>query len=351
MSRKRKIRAGVEAVLSRLPFRLVRSAVRTTIFCPFYHCVTDTPGDHVKHLFPIRSSRTFQADLELLARSFTPVTLNDLIAHAREDRAVPPRAMFLSFDDGLREIADEIAPVCRKVGVPATFFVNSASLDNRFLCFRNKASLLIESLSRSGSSSIREVARLIGLPDDASSDNVIQRIATARVADSPILDAIAPVVGADFATFLRRNRPYLATQEIQTLRTQGFEVGAHSIDHPHYADLTLPEQVRQTEDCATDLKARFGLKRISFAFPFTSDDVGQQFFEEMFGRNIVDLIFCVGSMPANHPRILQRMWMETDAHMPARRMIQHFYARELSGQIARRVKGSTARWQSSQGEV
>ena len=55
--------------------------------------------------------------------------------------------MFLSFDDGLREIANEIAPLCRQVGVPATFFVNSASLDNRFLCFRNKASLLIEKLS------------------------------------------------------------------------------------------------------------------------------------------------------------------------------------------------------------
>ena len=68
------------------------------------------------------------------------------------------------------------------------------------------------------------------------------------------------MLGVDFETFLRQHRPYLTSEEIQTLRTQGFEIGAHSIDHPHYADLTLAEQVRQTEHCATDLKARFGLK-------------------------------------------------------------------------------------------
>jgi peptidoglycan/xylan/chitin deacetylase (PgdA/CDA1 family) len=336
MSLKRKISAGMDAVFSRLPFQLVQ----TDVFCPFYHCVANTPGDHLKHLFPIRDPRTFLADLEFLARSFTPITLNNMIAHAREDRPVSPRAMFLSFDDGLREIANEIAPLCTRVGVPATFFVNSASVDNRILCFRHKASLLIETLFRSGPSSIREVARLTGLPDDASPDDVIRKVAAARAADTPILDRIAVVVGVDFEAFLHRNQPYLTSEEIQTLRTQGFEIGAHSIDHPHYADLTLAEQVRQTEHCAADLKARFGLERISFAFPFTSDGVDQQFFDDMLRRDVVDLIFCVGGMPVNSRRLLQRTWMETDSHMPVSRIIRHSYARKLSGQISHQLKAA-----------
>ena len=324
-------------MLSCLPLQLFWN----DIFCPFYHCVTDRPGDHVKHLYPIRDPRTFLADLEFLARSFTPVTLSDLIAYAREDRTVPPRAMFLSFDDGLKEIANEIAPLCRQVGMPATFFLNSASLDNRFLCFRNKASLLIKSLFRSRSTAIREVARQIDLPDDTSRDDVISRVAAARAADTHFLDRIAGVLGVDFETFLRQHRPYLTSEEIHTLRSQGFEIGAHSIDHPHYADLTLAEQVHQTEHCATDLKARFGLERISFAFPFTSDGVDQPFFDDMLARDVVDLIFCVGTMPSNNRCILQRTWIEIDAHMPARQIIQHFYAKKLSGHISCKLRGFT----------
>jgi peptidoglycan/xylan/chitin deacetylase (PgdA/CDA1 family) len=309
--------------------RLTDPGIRSESFCPFYHCATDTPGDHVKYLFPIRDPRTFLSDLEFLARSFTPVTLNDLIAHAREDHPLPPRSMFLSFDDGLREIASVVGPLCRQVGVPATFFVNSASLDNRFLCFRHKASVLIETLSECGASSIKEVARLIHLGDSTSRGDVIKQVAAARAADTPILNGIARLLGVDFEAFLRDNRPYLTSEEVQTLRTQGFEIGAHSIDHPHYADLKLGEQIHQTQTCARDLKARFGLERISFAFPFTSDDVETEFFDDMLGRDVVDLIFCVGAMPVNNRRILQRTWMEVDRRMPAHQIVQHFYVKKF----------------------
>ncbi len=308
------------------------------IFCPFYHCVTDEPGDHVKRLFPIRNPRTFRDDLEFLAHSFAPLSLSDLVNHAREGRPLPPRAMFLSFDDGLREVADEIAPLCKRVGVPATFFLNSASLDNRFLCFRHKASLLIENLSNTHPSLITEVARLMGLPDGVQPEIVIQRVADARVRDTHTLDLIARVVELDFETFLHQRQPYLTTKEVQTLLVQGFEIGAHSVDHPHYSDLPLPQQVCQTVDCARDLKARFGLERISFAFPFTSDGVEQPFFDEVLGREIVDLIFCVGAMPANETRVLQRAWMESDAHLPVQRIMRDFHTKELSGRLLSGIK-------------
>jgi len=58
------------------------------------------------------------------------------------------QSFFLSFDDGLREPLDIIAPILKQKGVPATFFVNTATLDNLEMLYRHKASLLVDHVRR-----------------------------------------------------------------------------------------------------------------------------------------------------------------------------------------------------------
>ena len=54
------------------------------------------------------------------------------------------KQMVLSFDDGLVECHQVIAPLLMTKGVPATFFLNNHFIDNRDLFFRYKASLIID---------------------------------------------------------------------------------------------------------------------------------------------------------------------------------------------------------------
>ena len=41
------------------------------------------------------------------------------------------RCLHLTFDDGFRELHDVVAPILLRKGIPATFFVNSAFIDNK----------------------------------------------------------------------------------------------------------------------------------------------------------------------------------------------------------------------------
>jgi peptidoglycan/xylan/chitin deacetylase (PgdA/CDA1 family) len=111
----------------------------------------------------------------------------------------------------------------------------------------------------------------------------------------PAYDELAALVGCDFDAFLQKQKPYLTTEQVKTLIQQGFQFGAHSIDHPQYQFLPLAEQLRQTQVSMDFVQQKFDLSYRIFAFPFTDFGVSQAFFDALKANNIVDFSFgCAG---------------------------------------------------------
>ena len=96
------------------------------LLLPSGHIVGDVAPDHVKHLFKIPSLMKFKADIEFLGRHYEPLPLSELarVGQASRERGAP-KHFVLSFDDGMREIYDVIAPFLHAKGIPAIFFLNS----------------------------------------------------------------------------------------------------------------------------------------------------------------------------------------------------------------------------------
>lgn len=109
--------------------------------------------------------------------------------------------------------------------------------------------------------------------------------------------------------YLAKHQPYLTTEQINELINQGFTIGAHSLNHPLYEELSLDEQIYQTIASIEDIKNRFQLNYAVFSFPFTDFNVGKKFFSSI--KNHVDLTF--GSAGIKDDEItfnLQRLPME-----------------------------------------
>ena len=102
---------------------LIRISGQDLIF-PFYHAVSDEKMPHVENVYPLRSLKRFKRDLEFLLKYYEPVGLETLMSPATHRRRSKP-AMFLSFDDGLSEIYQVVAPLLIEKGVSAGFFVNT----------------------------------------------------------------------------------------------------------------------------------------------------------------------------------------------------------------------------------
>jgi peptidoglycan/xylan/chitin deacetylase (PgdA/CDA1 family) len=299
--------------------------------------VDDTECIHTKHLYTHKILSQFIDDLEYIAKNFHLIDLPILLSHVKHNEPLPPKTFFLSFDDGFRQMHDLVAPILLRKGIPATFFVNSSFTDNLNLCFQHKASLIVEHLLKNEPSkaSISEIDRL--LPKQLQAPiPIISRILAIKYSERMIIDKIATVLGIDTNDYLRKEQPYLTNGQIRNLIKKGFTIGAHSIDHPLYADLPLDEQIRQTTESMHFVKETFHLGYGAFAFPHSDAGVSKEYFRRIASTNLVDISFGTsGIIEDSTPNHYQRFSLEKPL-LPAKNLISYQIARRLWRQIRRK---------------
>lgn len=307
---------------SHIPLNLLATLSGQKLFSPFYHLVNDSEVSHVKHLYKIKSIAAFRKDLDFLLKHFVPIDLFELNDHVESGR-MDKKYFFLSFDDGLSEIYHTIAPVLKEKGIPATFFLNPAFIDNKALFYRYKVSLIIDGLihKRPSDSIRKEIQHLLKGADAPAA------LLKLRYHQQQTIDNIASVLGLDFNTYLRDKQPYASTVQIKSLLSDGFTVGAHSMDHPEYRFLSFEAQVAQTNDSVKAVTEAFDLPYKVFSFPFTDFGVTKAFFEKVLdpAKKEVDLSFgCAGMKKDCLPTHIQRFPMEGN-DMPANQLIASEY--------------------------
>ncbi|MGC9965710.1 MAG: polysaccharide deacetylase family protein [Syntrophobacteraceae bacterium] len=270
--------------------------------------MSDLELPHVSGLYRFRNIREFKADLEFLLRYYMPVTEQEVVCHLYDAHPLPRRCVLFTFDDGFREIHDVVAPLLRAKGVPAIFFLITSAIDNLILCAPQKKSLLIKALTRPQSAAtLDEAARLLSLGGTSTSAALASRIRAVSYHQRHVLDDLGRVLECDFQGYLASQRPYLTSEQVKSLVQQGFAVGAHSVDHPVYAELSMDEQLYQTRESMHWLSERFHFNCQSFAFPYRDSGVTLDFFQEMFAEGELKLCFGTGGLiphafPYNLPR-------------------------------------------------
>ena len=296
------------------------------VFCPFYHSsYTDTSLSHIKHLYQLRSLSQFEQDIDYLLQHFQPLSLEDAAPILRGERKAARPSFFLSFDDGLRQVYDLIAPLLWKKGVPATLFINSAFVDNKGLFFRYKASLLIEQLIQAPLTTAQTKAIKNQFASFGLSYRQPANLLQIGYADRQLLDAIASELEFSFDDFLQKEQPYLTTAQLLELQAKGFSIGAHSVDHPLYSEIPFVTQLQQTEQSLVFVNTHFPAKTKSFSFPFTDDQVRLAFFEHLKQNQLTDLSFgSAGLKKDTAPQHIQRFPMEV-GQFPAATLVKAAY--------------------------
>ena len=262
-----------------IPLQSLISVTGQHCVLPFYHLISDEQVIHIKNLYRVKSVKEFKADLDFFLKQYKPVDFYELISGSkiRENRVL------FSFDDGLREFYDVIAPVLKQKGIPAVCFLNSGFIDNKELFFRYKASILMEQLKTSNVSSAKEkelknwfqTKRLVY-------DDRFQSLLSVNYRNREFLDELAILLDVDFSAYLQQHKPYLETGQIEELIAQGFHFGSHSIDHPFYAEIEEEEQLVQTKRSMDEIVSLFKLDYRLFSFPFSDHGVSKNFFEKIF---------------------------------------------------------------------
>jgi peptidoglycan/xylan/chitin deacetylase (PgdA/CDA1 family) len=332
---------GKQAVVSLssiLPFGQLKKFANGNLVAPFYHIISDSKPAHIKHLYPIISIKQFEQDLDFLIRNFYPVDLNELVKIDFRIKKFPKPPLFLSFDDGFREVATIIAPILLSKGVPATFFVNPSFVGNNDMLFRCKISIIVDRIISLGSS-FRPTPFFIDRFNQAAykTKTLIGKILDLGYGDSEIISGIARELEVDFNEYLIKNKPYLNLEELKKMAETGFSIGAHSMDHPLLSEITVEQQISQMLKSINWVQKNIPNQPKAFAFPFTDFGVSKEFYSNVngnFGYDGITMFGSAGLKPVLDFPLIHRIPMEIK-NKSARDVLKgdffYFYLKRILG--------------------
>lgn len=313
-----------------VPMEWVRPLSGASLVVPYYHMVSDARVPHVSNLYRFRSIAEFTSDVEFFARHFVPITLEDVVDALNGKRTLSQPCIHLTFDDGFREMHDIVAPILQRVGVPATFFLNTAFLDGGGMAHHNVLSLVLDRLQSDNAKSAeksRQKAESVLAAEVGQSGTIAQRVLSVRYAQSSIARSLASALDLDLEQYIREVQPYLSSEQVKSMLKRGFSIGAHSHDHPLYADLSLADQIEQTRLSLDLIKLKFGVSTRSFAFPHHDTGVEPEFFAKAFSELMLDVSFGTRGLVRHFfPRNIERVGMEK-TRVSARRILARQFAR------------------------
>jgi len=273
----------------------------------------------------------FKRDLDVLLRFFYPISLQELLLNLDGQQELRKNSFLLTFDDGLAECYEVIAPILNEKGIPATFFLCSAFVDNRQLSDDGKKSVLV-GLIKAGKLSLTDKAKVQALLLEAGivESDLVVALLSVPFRNRVVLDRVAEALNYEFSTYLQAAQPYITSAQGIELLKMGHSLGAHSVDHPRYQDLSLAEQIFQTRESVRFVKTRFGLSYGAFAFPYSDANISKRFFVEAFRKSVgVDVCFGNDGLRADSvARNVQRTGMEK-TWMPAEAILGRSFGRRF----------------------
>ncbi len=252
--------------------------LNTPVFQPFYHVVSNEKLPHILN-YNYRNVSQFEKELDFYLKYFSPVSLQELVTTKNSDRKI----FHLSFDDGLKECFEIIAPVLHRKGVPATFFINTGFVDNQRLFHKYKASLILNRLNETSNPKVEHYLKERNLSGF--------EILKASFLQENILDEAAVLLGLNFNDFLEKQKPYLTTGQILKLKSDGFSIGAHSFSHLEFWGISQEKQIEEIKTSMNWLVENINPKIRAFSFPFTDSGVSLKVFKALRTENICDVTF------------------------------------------------------------
>jgi peptidoglycan/xylan/chitin deacetylase (PgdA/CDA1 family) len=223
-----------------------------------YHSVMDDPRDCANSIGVgnIHATEAFRNQMEMLARSHNPLTVEDIRLFLSGQKPMPRRAVAVTFDDGYADNFEVGAPVLARLGIPASFYLTAESVDTGiapWFCHLRHAFTTTKKRSW-----VDATGGTWALDDGAQRD--VARLTAfshlARLVGSAQQEALCAIeLDLDIEPLAPKKRLMMTWDQARRLRQQGHVVGSHSLTHPNMAHIAddnlnyeLMESKRKMED-------------------------------------------------------------------------------------------------------
>ena len=211
-----------------------------------YHSVRELPADLDPYISIdiTHSAVLFRAQMEYVARTCHPITLDDIPGFVTGSRPIPRRAVAVTFDDGYRDNYEVAAPILEQYSLPGNFYVSTSSVEGRPLWFVRLRYWMVKAcISRP--QFLEASSRCATL----SQSEREEYMATLEHANS-VSDSLT-----------------MSWSQARSLLDRGHVIGSHTVHHPNMAKISPEELQFEMKASRTCLEEKLGSPIHHFSYP------------------------------------------------------------------------------------
>jgi peptidoglycan/xylan/chitin deacetylase (PgdA/CDA1 family) len=234
-----------------------------------YHSVMDDPSSEQLTLGGIiHSTQVFRGQMDLVARHFNAVSLDDVLLFLKGKKTLPPRAVVITFDDGYADNYLAAQNILSPLGIPAVFYVTVDCVERQRLPW---PSLLRHAFLISKKASWSEVAGAVW--PLTSTEQRIQAFDRA----SEHCSKLSGVPQDQYVESLRQEleaapprpaqRLMMTWEEVRGLARIGHTVGSHTMTHSNLAYVTEKDVRTELLDAKNKLEQELAAPIVHFSYP------------------------------------------------------------------------------------
>ena len=239
--------------------------------CVVFHDVAPRESDFTRGMGVSITPTQFEIAIEFLAKYYNPVSLQDVLDH-QYGRSLPARAVLVTFDDGYASLMESAIPACKRLGIPAVLFLNSAYLGNHQLSADNLVCYVANTVGLEALNAAARSVRGDAAPKLESFMEVFRVLfpSLSLSQREAFLQSLVSIAGINERELAGRVGLYLTVDHVRDLVSCGFEIGNHTRSHVHCRCLTRPDIGDEIDRNKTDLEDLSAKPVRSFSVPYGS---------------------------------------------------------------------------------
>jgi len=245
-----------------------------------YHRVLDPADPSAPRAAGVSATpAVFDAQMRHLAERYRVLSADEVLDARRAGRALPARAVLVTFDDGYWDFGAIAWPILRRYSLPATVFVPTAYPDRPELEFWwDRLDRVVRSTPRAALELAPPLGRL-ALGTTAEARQAVVRAVEAHLKAVPHAEAMRLV--EEVCAQLGDGGPTAAAggaarvmgwDELRELARDGVTLAPHTRTHPALSRLPVEGVRAEVRGSRDDLRREIGVAPPVFAYPFGAHD-------------------------------------------------------------------------------
>jgi peptidoglycan/xylan/chitin deacetylase (PgdA/CDA1 family) len=244
---------------------------RKSVVVLCYHGVIS--DDHASH--PLRTCNMvtvseFQQQMATLLACYEPISATEFRGWVHHDQKLPDRSVLVTFDDGYANNVNRAAPIVKRLGIPAIFFITTGFVGSGSMLWPDEV--------------LCRICQWTGekLPLPVGTDCLLSAEHRKRVEiATAVIEACKQLKWAalsDYLDVLRKQATFscgdslelfgaMDWDHVMTLKRFGFEIGSHTVSHPILSRVPCSQLTSELYESKKTIELNTGDRCFFLAYP------------------------------------------------------------------------------------